>query len=130
MKKQLYSIRPHHGLCLSFFRGKGYSGAFVENMARVKADLEENPLICLAGGGDDICAACPNNISGCCESEEKVRRYDREVLRHCGLSVGETMPYKTLEERVRRDILMAGQREEICGDCQWTALCHFAGEEI
>lgn len=130
MKKQPYSIRPHHGLCLSFFQGKGYSGAFVENMAGVKAELEENPLICLARGADDICAACPNNTAGCCESEEKVRRYDREVLRRCGLSVGDILPYRTFEARVRRGILLPGQREEICGDCQWTALCHFKREGI
>lgn len=125
MKKQPYSIRPHHGLCLSFFKGKGYSGAFVANMARVKGALEENPLICLAGGADDICAACPNNTSGRCESEEKVMHYDREVLRRCGLSVGQSMPYRELEERVRRDILLPGQREAVCGDCQWNGLCHF-----
>lgn len=130
MKKQPYSIRPHHGLCLGFFRGMGYSGAFAENMAAVKAAMDENPLVCLVGGADDICAACPNNVSGRCESGEKPGRYDQEVLRRCGLSVGEVLPYQTLEERVRRDILVPGQREEICGDCQWSALCHFAGEEI
>lgn len=125
MEKQPYKIRAHHGLCLSFFQGKGYSGAFVKNMARVKACLEKNPTICLAGGADDICAPCPNNMSGRCESEEKVTRYDREMLRRCGLAVGQTMPYRAFEERIRRDILAAGQREEICGDCQWNALCHF-----
>lgn len=125
MREHPYTIRAHHGLCLSFFQGKGYSGAFVENMAKVKSALEEDPLIRLAGGADDICAACPNNVSGYCESEEKVTRYDREVLQRCGLSVGETMPYRIFEARVRRSILETGQREEICGDCQWSALCHF-----
>ncbi len=127
MEKRPYSLRPHHGLCLRFFQGKGYSGAFVENMAGVKDGLEENPLICLAGGADDICAACPNNTRGRCESEQKVSRYDREVLRRCGLSVGDIMPYQTLEERVYRDILLPGQREKVCGDCQWSALCRFGG---
>lgn len=124
-----YRIRPHHGLCLAFFRGKGYSGAFVENMARMKAALEENPRICLAEGTDEICAACPNNLDGRCESEEKVTRYDREVLRRCGLTVGEVLPYRDFEALVVRHILNAGQRAEICGDCQWDALCRWKRNE-
>lgn len=43
----VYKIRAHHGMCLSFFQGKGYSGDFVENMARMKAILAENPEIIL-----------------------------------------------------------------------------------
>ncbi len=33
----VYKIRAHHGVCLYFFQGKGYSGEFVENMSRMKA---------------------------------------------------------------------------------------------
>ena len=43
----VYKIRAHHGMCLSFFQGKGYSGDFVENMSRMKAILEKNPEISL-----------------------------------------------------------------------------------
>lgn len=46
----VYKIRAHHGMCLPFFRGEGYSGAFVENMTRMKKILEENPEICLGCG--------------------------------------------------------------------------------
>ena len=38
----VYKIRAHHGMCLPFFRGEGYSGAFVENMTRMKKILEVN----------------------------------------------------------------------------------------
>lgn len=44
MGKAIIPLRAHHGLCLHFFRGKGYSGAFVENMARKKAMLERRIL--------------------------------------------------------------------------------------
>lgn len=124
MQEHPYKLRAHHGLCLAFFQGKGYSGAFVENMTRIQTALEENPLVCLTAGADDICAACPNNHSGRCETEEKVRRYDREVLRRCALSDGDVLSFRELEELVDHQILSAGQREEICGDCQWSALCH------
>ena len=28
-----YRIRPHHGMCLYFFEGKGYSEGFTKHMA-------------------------------------------------------------------------------------------------
>ena len=36
-------LRPHHGLCIQNFRGKGYSENFVREMAKIAAFLEENP---------------------------------------------------------------------------------------
>ena len=30
-----YYLRPHHGLCIAFFEGKGYNQKFVENMTNV-----------------------------------------------------------------------------------------------
>ncbi|MDD5863460.1 MAG: DUF1284 domain-containing protein [Firmicutes bacterium] len=121
-------MRAHHGLCLRFFQGKGYSGEFVRNMAEKKAVLEQNPLVRLTDGADEICRACPNNQAGCCLSADKVSRYDREVLARCGLTPGAVLPYRELEERVLQAILIPGRREEICGDCQWTALCRGKGE--
>lgn len=118
-----YNIRAHHGMCLYFFQGKGYNGDFVENMGRMKAVLEENPEICLMDSPDDICAACPNKLTETCA--EKASRYDREVLRRCGLSVGETLRYEEFSRKVIETILRPGIRAEICGDCQWSGLCHW-----
>ena len=117
-----YRIRAHHGMCLFFFRGRGYSGEFVENMGKMKALLEENPQIRLMDGYDEICAACPNKLTETCA--EKASRYDREVLRRCGLSADDTMPYLDFSEKVAAIILRPGVREEICGDCQWSHLCN------
>ena len=119
----VYKIRAHHGMCLYFFQGKGYSGEFVENMSRMKAVLEENPEICLMDSPDDICAACPNRLTENCA--EKASRYDREVLRRCGLSVGERLPYREFSRKVIETILRRGVRAEICGDCQWSSLCRW-----
>ena len=119
----VYKIRAHHGMCLSFFQGKGYSGEFVENMSRMKAILEKNPEISLMDSPDDICAACPNRLTENCA--EKASRYDREVLRRCGLSVGERLPYREFSRKVIETILRPGVRVEICGDCQWSSLCRW-----
>ena len=119
----VYKIRAHHGVCLYFFQGKGYSGDFMENMARMKAILAENPEIILMDGPDDICAACPNRQTETCA--EKASRYDREVLRRCELSVGDTLSYEDFSEKVVETILRPGVRGAICGDCQWSSLCHW-----
>lgn len=119
----VYAIRAHHGMCLTFFQGRGYSGDFVENMAKMKQILEENPEILLMDSPDDICAACPNRLTEACS--EKASRYDREVLRLCGLSVGQRLSYGDFSEKVIETILRPGKRAEICGDCQWSGLCHW-----
>ena len=120
---RVYNLRAHHGMCLYFFRGKGYSGQFVENMGKMKAVLEENPTIRLMDSPDDICAACPNKVTEPCA--EKASRYDREVLRRCGLSVGDTLSYEDFSKKVVETILRPGVRRSICGDCQWSNLCHW-----
>lgn len=123
MENRIYRLRAHHGMCLSFFKGKGYSGEFTKNMSSIKAQLQENPLISLTEGTDDICAACPNNDKGRCKTEEKAGSYDRKVLYSCGLKEGEIMAFGEFKERISRCILQEGKREEICGDCQWSELC-------
>ena len=40
-----YRIRAHHGMCLAFFKGNGYSSGFTKHMGNVKYALEENPMI-------------------------------------------------------------------------------------
>lgn len=121
----IYRIRAHHGMCFSFFQGKGYSGEFTENMWKMKEKLEQNPEVILLQETDDVCARCPNNQEGRCVCLEKVERYDRQVLALCGLMPDEQIRWKDFEQLVREKILIPGRREEICGDCEWSELCRF-----
>lgn len=123
MKEEPYSIRAHHGMCLAFFKGKGYSSEFVTHMSKVKEQLQENPLVRVIGQTDIICKACPNNEHGVCTSAGKVAEYDRQVFLRCGLSEGDILPYFDFQRLVNQKILLPGKREEICGDCQWNGLC-------
>ena len=130
-----YRIRAHHGMCFAFFQGKGYSGAFTENMWKMKERLQQNPEVVLLQETDDVCAKCPNNQNGRCistaekevpegvPSPEKAAGYDGQVFACCGLTPGVRMKWKDFEELVRERILEAGIREAICGDCQWNELC-------
>lgn len=129
MEKQAFPLRPHHGLCLRFFQGKGYSDNFVANMGIIQQTLESNPMIRLAPEMDNICGSCPNNQSGICTAQEKVLRYDAGVLRLCGLEPGQILPYQDFARKITQVILQPGRREEICSDCQWSGLCQWKQEE-
>ena len=117
-------IRPHHGMCLAFFEGKGYSDGFTAHMAQVQQRLlREDPEVCLCPETDEICSRCPNNESGVCSAAEKVDRYDRAVLAQCGLTPGLRIRWSRFSRLVDEHILSPGLRERICGDCQWNDVC-------
>lgn len=120
----VYRIRAHHGMCFSFFRGKGYSGEFTDNMWAMKEKLKRNPEVILLRETDDVCAHCPDNRAGVCTSAGKVESYDSQVLALCGLAPDTRIRWKDFEKLVKEHILSAGKREKICGGCQWNELCH------
>lgn len=124
MEDKIYKLRAHHGLCLCFFKGQGYSSEFIQNMSNVKCKLEENPLVCITKQTDMICNKCLNNIDGKCESEEKVCEYDRQVLERCHISEEEIMPYLDFQRLVQKNILLLKKRKEICENCEWDLLCN------
>ncbi|NLL76839.1 MAG: DUF1284 domain-containing protein [Clostridiales bacterium] len=118
-----YEIRAHHGMCLAFFEGKGYSDGFVKYMAEIKEALGKDPVVRLVNRTDEICGYCPHNKLGCCDSEEKVGRYDALVFCLCGVEEGIEIRWSIFERLVEQNIISAGKREEVCGDCQWNSIC-------
>lgn len=124
MRRASYRIRAHHGMCLAFFQGNGYSDKFTEHMSHIKALLSDNPLVTIVNDTDDICLACPHNQAGICDSEEKVRQYDTQVLTHCGIAPGCCMRWQDFTDLVEQHILKTNRRSEICSDCIWDNLCH------
>ena len=122
------ALRAHHGMCMRFFEGRGYSEAFTDRMRTVIATLSERPQtpVRLTASTDAICLRCPNNAGGTCTSSEKVRRYDEAVLSLCDLKAGDELPYAAFSERVKARILNQGLRETVCGDCEWDGVCTLA----
>ena len=105
-EKKEFRLRPHHGMCLSFFEGKGYSSEFTAHMAKMKEILtEQNPMITLVRETDDICCACPHNKEGVCDAAQKVYDYDTGVLESCGLEENEKQPFLTFYRQVAEQIL-------------------------
>ena len=123
-KDNTYKIRAHHGLCLFFFKGKGYSREFVKNMMDFKNKLDKDPFVCITSKADIICGKCPNYIKDSCKNEDKVAEYDRQVLLRCNLTDGDILPYHSFRNLIVHNIILSGKREEVCGNFQWTLLCH------
>ena len=117
-------LRPHHGLCMAFFQGKGYSSGFISALAARLAELDgtDRPVV-LTVGTDAVCAACPHNTCGICDAAEQVAAYDRAVLELCGLPEHTICSFSVFTELVQTRILAPGRRQEICADCQWNRLC-------
>ena len=78
-------LRPHHGMCLAYFKGEGYSDGFSAHMQEMLDIFQKGAKIQLHADTDEICSACPNNEKGCCSSFSLVEAYDNAVLELCGL---------------------------------------------
>lgn len=117
------SLRPHHALCVLFFEGKGYSQEFVENMTSFVS--EPSTTLQLTTGCDTLCQACPHNQNGYCEDEAKVSLFDQRTmdLAGAGLETDQPIPLRELCQRVYDTILQQGLLAEVCGECEWAALC-------
>ena len=64
MDKEIYKIRAHLGMCISFFRGEGYSSEFTSHMAKIVSELSADPLVEVISVTDKLCEKCPNNMGG------------------------------------------------------------------
>ncbi len=116
-------LRPHHGMCILFYEGKGYSTGFTDHMSRVIRLLNDDTSVRITSGPDEICSCCPNLNEKVCLSDEKVHKYDRMVLDMTGLQDGSECTYGEFSRSVKEHILLSGRRREICGDCEWDEIC-------
>lgn len=121
----MIDLRPHHGLCIRFFKKKGYSGEFTRHMEQTIERLQEKGAqIILVQEEDEICRKCPNFLEDGCKSKEKVCAYDDAVLKRTALKPGTPMDYQAFQQTIGERIIDAGAMGEICADCGWAAICH------
>lgn len=118
-------LRPHHGMCLCFFCGHGYSEEFTANMKDfIQRCDTEDPEIRLVCSTDLLCEKCPHRRAGACESDEKALRYDHEVLRLCGSQEDSVLRFSKFRKKVKEMILDRGLRRSVCADCGWDRYCN------
>ena len=149
MSGEPMALRPHHGMCMAYFVGLGYSGGFsahmaelleelaalerercpsmdrtADNMARLLAEeLTAERPVRLTVDTDQVCAACPRSAGGRCDKPELVAGYDRAVLELCGLTEGAVLAFGAFTALVQSRILDRDLRRFICGGCQWNDIC-------
>lgn len=121
---QTICLRPHHGICIQNFIGRGYDEKFTENMKAVINNLEsdQDTIIRLISDSDVLCKYCPHN-NGQCDSIEKVRRMDELCLKICGLSSGSYVRWSEYKYMVKKHILTTDEFDNVCGKCEWLDLC-------
>lgn len=118
-RETIVQLRPHHGLCLGFFEGYGYSDGFSRSMAAVLKGLRADTVIRLVEGHDCICKNCPNRVTAC----PNAALYDGRVLRLCGLKSGEKLTWKEFQKRIQECVTGAGKLADVCGNCKWVSIC-------
>lgn len=118
------ALRPHHGMCMAYFVGFGYSDGFSRNMARLLTEeLTPDRPVRLTAAPDPVCEACPRCAGGRCDKPELVASYDRAALELCGLAEGDVLPFGAFTTLVETRILARDLRRSICGSCQWDPIC-------
>lgn len=95
-------LRPHHGMCLAYFKGEGYSNGFSAHMQEMLDIFQKGAKIQLHADTDEICSACPNNEKGCCSSFSLVEAYDNAVLELCGLRMDRSWNLMILQMLFKR----------------------------
>lgn len=123
MSNKPLPLRPHHGMCLAYFAGHGYSTDFTSHMERILSVLTPSTPVRLLVKTDAVCAGCPNNQAGLCSKPELVAAYDHAVLERCGLKENAELSFGEFTALVEQNILSSGLRREICGSCQWSGIC-------
>jgi hypothetical protein len=128
-------LRGHHFVCLQFYRGEGYSPAFVDNLRQTVEQAGREPAL-LVAGADDVCSACPSlSADGTCADEHagevEVARLDTLAHELLGAAPGDRLSLQEARERIAADAIGAGRwRREACAGCVWEGICESGWAEL
>ncbi|KMT20933.1 DUF1284 domain-containing protein [Clostridium cylindrosporum] len=116
----MLKLRPHHIVCLNFYKGIGYSENFVSNMDLIVNKIKNNPetKILICSQADDICKECPHLQIGKCTCEDNISKIDKNASYYLNLEVNSIYKYNELV-KLRNKYLTKANFEKICKDCQW-----------
>lgn len=123
----MLKLRPHHLMCMFFYRGFGYNKEFIDNMNKIQELLIEasNKEITLVKTCDVICEKCPNKkAKGYCNTEDSILKLDNNMIKEFNLVENKRYRFKEIVGLVLLEI-----KEEnfirVCKDCMWfkTGIC-------
>jgi len=126
-KGRAMKLRPHHIMCVRFFNieppGRGGDFENKSRLIRAMMSSEEEPVIEITRGADELCAACPSlGENGCANpfgDEEKVERWDARVMVSLGIAYGEVRTAGELRRLIdsKRPLTFCKER------CPWKTVC-------
>ena len=95
-------FRPHHIFCERFLKvelpDRGAKFEQVEQRMKDIIQTDDEALVEVTEGIDELCRVCPNCWDDRCQSplgnEEAVRKWDSIILKGLGISYGETRTSK------------------------------------
>jgi len=113
------TVRAHHLLCARYFRGYGYSPAFIRRVRRTLALWNGRPQtpVIISTADDTWCRACPNCGTEACN---KASDRDSRVLEFLNLAPGTTLIWAAARELVGQKI-DARAAACSCAGCPWLA---------
>jgi len=121
-------LRPHHFVCLQYYRGEGYDAAFVANLDGLLGRVRGHAALAVAGA-DDVCRACPGlSALGTCQDlhggEAEIARIDALAGELFGIHPGSRLSLAQVAELLADDAIATGRwRFEACGGCAWEDVC-------
>lgn len=114
-------LRPHHGLCIPRFIGKGYDEKFVSEMKNFTSFLKTHPdnhvkLVC---SSDVLCDSCIHSGSKECVIGS-VLSLDKKCLNICNIAEGTVLPWSKYVLIINEKV---SKIDSFCEDCRWVYIC-------
>ena len=115
----------HHGICLHFLKGEGYSPELVTQLAHILKKAEAGIDIELLSGADDVCHVCPYLQGEECRytryADPEIRVMDKTALDLLKLTPGEITRWPALREKI--SLIFHQWSQAFCRECDWKTAC-------
>lgn len=118
-------LRGHHLVCLHYYNGGGLTEAYAANLKQKVEQAKQGESIVIAGGPDDVCAACPYLQGSLCKGtaaeEAEILQLDRQALALTNSQVGEKVMWAYILDKVKS--APPFWFESFCSGCTWVQYC-------
>ena len=109
-------------MCLTGFKGKGYSPEFINNLRAITGRLRgpdgDNTGITVVRGPDDVCAKCPHLVDDTCDFGGKVEQLDERHAKALDMKEGERLTWHEAKKRIAGGI-DDSTFDHVCESCYW-----------
>ncbi|HIJ60980.1 MAG TPA: DUF1284 domain-containing protein [Nitrospirae bacterium] len=117
-------LRGHHLICLHFYKGRGYSEGFVNNLNEILKRAKDEGIYIITGS-DEVCKACPYLAFDSCNltenADEEIRQMDNLALELLNMQDGIEIKWQILSNKIPK--IINSWKKRYCFSCQWKEVC-------